>query len=105
MGFSDGMITAFCLMFGVGFGMVMFLIASNTLIQAIVDDDKRGRIMSLHAIAFAGTFSLSNMLVGVIAQEFGISNTFKIVGIVLFISFVYFGNKLCRTDFKSVVKQ
>lgn len=105
MGFSNGIVTAFGLMFGVGFGMVMFLIASNTLIQAIVDDDKRGRIMSLHAIAFAGTFSLSNMLVGVIAQEFGISNTFKIVGLVLFVSFVYFGNKLCRTDFKSVVKQ
>ena len=48
-----------------GFGMMQQMAASNTIIQTIVEDDKRGRVMSFYAMAFVGMAPFGSLLAGV----------------------------------------
>jgi MFS family permease len=54
-----------------GFGMIVQTASSNTILQTLVDDDKRGRVMSLYTMAFAGMMPLGSVLAGVIAGHVG----------------------------------
>ena len=56
LGFSQSRVAwlSFALMLPIGAGMMMFIAASNTVLQTVVDDDKRGRVMSFYAMAFQG---------------------------------------------------
>ena len=54
-----------------GFGMMQQMAASNTIIQTIVDDDKRGRVMSFYAMAFVGMAPFGSLLAGVLANAIG----------------------------------
>ena len=53
----------------VGFGQVSQLVAGNTLLQMVVEEDKRGRVMSLHTVAFLGTMPLGSLLAGTVARH------------------------------------
>ena len=77
-------------MLGAGFGMPTFFVSNNMLIQSIVDDDKRGRVMSINALCFMGTSSVSSLIAGSIAEFFGIAQTFLILGSILFLMALYF---------------
>jgi MFS family permease len=55
----------------IGFAMMTHMAASNTILQTIVDDDKRGRVMSFYAMAFMGTSSFGNLVIGAMAKKFG----------------------------------
>ena len=55
------------LMILTGFGMMVYLASSNTALQAIVDDDKRGRVMSIYTTAFMGITPFGSLLAGVLA--------------------------------------
>ena len=74
-----------------GFAMMFHLAASNTLLQTIVDEDKRGRVMSLYAMAFLGTAPVGSLLAGGIAERFGaataliVSGTACIAGTLVFL--------------------
>jgi MFS family permease len=54
-----------------GFGMLSLFAGANTLLQTLVDDDKRGRVMSLFSMAFIGMTPFGNLLAGAIAQHAG----------------------------------
>ncbi len=86
-------------MFVAGFGMPTFFVSNNMLIQSIVDDDKRGRVLSIHALCFMGTSSVSSFLAGSIAEFFGIAQTFIILGCLLILIAAYFGVKLYKLNF------
>jgi MFS family permease len=58
-----------------GCGMMMNLATSNTILQSLVDEDKRGRIMSLHTVAFLGMAPFGNLISGFLAQRWGAPNT------------------------------
>jgi MFS family permease len=58
-----------------GFSMMTHIASSNTIIQTIVDEDKRGRIMSLYAMAFLGVMPFGSLLAGSIAGKIGVQNT------------------------------
>ena len=78
-------------MFILGMGMTSCITCDNTLLQMIIDDDKRGRVMSIHSICFLGTTSISNLFAGTVAQHIGISNTFIVFGFfLLFVSVIFF---------------
>lgn len=51
-----------------GFGSVLFLSTSNTLIQTSVDDEVRGRVMGIWAVGFGGSLPLGAFLSGWVAQ-------------------------------------
>lgn len=56
---------------GFGFAWMLLLAGCNTLLQTVVDDDKRGRVMSLYTMAFMGTVPLGSLLAGTLASYLG----------------------------------
>ncbi len=69
------------LMIMTGFGMMMQLASSNTIIQTVVDDDKRGRVMSIYAMSLMGTMPIGSFLAGSAASVIGAPFTLLTGGI------------------------
>jgi len=63
-----------------GFGMIVHMASTNTLLQTLTDDDKRGRVMSLYSMAFMGTAPFGSLLAGSVAARFGAPLTLLIGG-------------------------
>lgn len=78
----------------IGFGVMAHMAASNTILQTIVDDDKRGRIMSFYTMAFMGTAPLGSLLAGSLANSFGVTNTLIIGGVFCLLGSAVFASKL-----------
>jgi MFS family permease len=68
------------LLFITGLGFMVQMAASNTLLQTLVDDDKRGRVMSFYTMAFMGTTPFGSLLAGVLAQRIGAPETLMLGG-------------------------
>jgi len=94
LAFADEFFIALMLLFFIGFGMVVIIASCNTLVQDIVDDDKRGRVMSLYTMAFMGTTPIGSLLGGAVAHKIGVSHTFLMTGIIMIISAFIFSTKL-----------
>jgi MFS family permease len=80
----------------VGLAMVMQMASSNTILQTIVDDDKRGRVMSFYSMAFMGTAPFGSLLAGGLASSIGAPNTLLIGGISCILGAMVFASKLAR---------
>jgi MFS family permease len=61
-----------------GFGMMVQMAASNTILQTIVDDDKRGRVMSFYVMCVMGTTPIGSLLSGAVADRLGTPETLLI---------------------------
>ena len=59
----------------VGAGFMVQMTASNTIVQTIVHDDKRGRVMSFFMMAFLGTTPFGSLIAGGLAERFGAAKT------------------------------
>jgi MFS family permease len=68
------------LMLITGFGMLVQMASANTLLQAVVEEDKRGRVMSLYTMAFRGMVPFGSLLGGSLASKIGAPNTVLIGG-------------------------
>jgi MFS family permease len=77
-----------------GFGMIMQMTSSNTILQTIVDDDKRGRVMSFYTMAFMGTAPFGSLIAGVLADNIGAPNTLIIGGASCILGALFFARKL-----------
>ncbi len=76
-----------------GTGMMLVMAASNTVIQTIIDDSKRGRVMSFYAMAFMGTAPFGSLLAGSLAKIIGTPATFAIGGVACILgAFIYLNN-------------
>ena len=71
MGLSPWLWLTLMVMPVVGLGMMVHMAATNTLLQMIVDDDKRGRVMSFYTMAFMGMVPLGSLLAGFLAHFMG----------------------------------
>jgi MFS family permease len=58
-----------------GFGMITHLAASNTTLQVMVDDDKRGRVMSYYTMSFTISTPIGSLVAGSLAQQMGAPRT------------------------------
>jgi MFS family permease len=74
--------------------MIVQLATCNTLLQTIVDDDKRGRVMSLYTMAFMGMAPFGSILGGALAHRIGVPATFTIGGTVCIAGAVLFASKI-----------
>ena len=54
-----------------GFGLILYVATTNTMIQIDTDDSHRGRVMSLYTLMFVGTAPIGALISGSIAQRFG----------------------------------
>ena len=73
---------------------MMQMASSNTIVQSIVDDQKRGRVMSLFVMARRGIESLGSLLFGVIANWVGTPRTLMIGGAFCLLAVAVFAAKL-----------
>ena len=80
--FSRNVVLSHAILVATGFSMMLLLAGSNTLLQTLVDDDKRGRVMSLYTMAFMGTAPLGSLLTGMIADALGAPAAAQISGAV-----------------------
>lgn len=82
------------LMLIVGFGQMVEMASSNTVLQTIVDDDKRGRVMSLFAMAFMGMAPFGSLLAGFLASRIGAPGTLLVGGAACLLGAAIFWRRL-----------
>ena len=79
-GLSDTLWLSLLLMVFVGFGMIQSASVSNTVIQSLVPEDKRARVMSYYTMAFVGSAPFGSLLAGVLAARIGAPHTLLLTG-------------------------
>ena len=77
-----------------GFGMMVHMASSNTILQTMVDDDKRGRVMSLYVMAFMGMAPFGSLTGGSLAGTIGAPSTLIIGGASCILGSLLFMRKL-----------
>jgi MFS family permease len=82
------------LMIFIGLGMMMQAAASNTILQTITEDDKRGRVMSFYTMAIMGTAPFGSLMAGGLAKVIGTPGTIFIGGLACIIGALFFLRKL-----------
>lgn len=78
----------------IGFSVVLQIAASNTLIQTIVEDDKRGRVMSFFSMAFMGMVPFGSLFSGWLASQIDAPNTLMLNGIFCILGSLIFARHL-----------
>lgn len=82
------------LMIFIGLGMMMQTAASNTILQTITDDDKRGRVMGFYTMSIMGTAPFGSLIAGALAKVIGTPWTIFTGGFVTIVSALIFLRKL-----------
>jgi MFS family permease len=71
LAFGPGFHAALALQALAGFGMIRYAATTNTLLQLVVEDRYRGRVMGLYTVMFLGTAPLGSLVLGGLAERFG----------------------------------
>lgn len=91
---SSSFFISMFLIFFTGLGMMAHTAASNTILQTIADDDKRGRVMSFYTMALMGTAPFGSLLAGWMAKVLGTPWTIFIGGAVCLLGALVFYRRL-----------
>jgi predicted MFS family arabinose efflux permease len=91
---SDVVVLSAPLILVVGFGTMVQIAATNTVLQTVVEDDKRGRVMSLYSVVFMGTAPFGSLLAGLLASKVGAADTLLINGACALIASLLFLTRL-----------
>jgi MFS family permease len=94
LSFSHSFGLSFLVMLLIGFTMVTGLDASNTLVQRIVPDELRGRVMAIWTMMLSGLAPFGSLVVGVLAQQFTARRTFAAGGMACIMGAMGFGFSL-----------
>ena len=78
----------------VGAGFMVSLAASNTVVQTLVEEQLRGRVMAFYTMAFLGTAPLGSLLAGLLASRIGESSTIAFGGIACLLGGAWFASRL-----------
>ncbi|MFA3782447.1 MFS transporter [Melioribacteraceae bacterium 4301-Me] len=92
--FSRSLILSMFFLILTGMSMIIRGASSNTIIQTIIDDDKRGRVMSFYTMAFMGMMPFGSLLFGILASKFGAPTTLVFGGISCILGSLLFALKL-----------
>jgi MFS family permease len=79
-GLSNTLWLSLVLMVFAGFGLIQGASASNTIIQSLVPEDKRARVMSYYTMAFFGAAPVGSLLAGTLAHRIGAPHTVILTG-------------------------
>ena len=93
-GLSKTMWLSMLMMLVIGFGMMQGLTASNTIIQTLVSENMRGRVMSYYTVAFVGMAPFGSLLAGALAHAIGAPRTVMISGVVCIAGAAWFWTRL-----------
>ncbi len=81
-------------MFVTGFGMMQGVTTSNTILQTLVDEKMRGRVMSYYTMAFVGMAPFGSLLAGALAHAIGAPRTVIISGIACILGSLWFWSRM-----------
>ncbi|RRA47226.1 MFS transporter [Acidipila sp. EB88] len=106
-GFSHVMWLSMLLMVVVGWGMMQGLTASNTIIQTLVPEDRRGRVMSYYTMAFVGMAPFGSLLAGTLAHTLGAPRAVQLTGACCCIGAFWFLRQMpaVRKDMRPIYEQ
>ena len=95
---STNLVISLVALFGIGFAIVVSVATENTLLQKLVTDQMRGRVMSMFMMSFIGTMPIGNIAAGALSQRFGVRHTLAVGGIIATLApiFVALTNKRLR---------
>jgi MFS family permease len=99
--FSPWLWVALVALLASGFGRVIVFAASNTLLQTIADDSKRGRVLSLHITLFMGAHTFGSLGVGALADLIGAPYTIALGGLGCIIAALVFSRNSSALRFKT----
>lgn len=94
LGLSRHLWISMLLMMATGYGLMYQVVATNTIVQTIVDDDKRGRVMSFYTVALAGSGPIGSLLGGTLAARIGVETTYMVAGAACLLSALWFWRQL-----------
>lgn len=75
---SDRILLSMAALYLTGFGMIVMFNATNAMLQALSDEDKRGRVISFYSLTFMGMTPIGNLLAGTVAEYAGVTVTVSI---------------------------
>jgi MFS family permease len=93
LSWAGGIAAALPLLAIVGFGILVTSVSVNMILQTIVEDDKRGRVMSLYTVAFIGLSPLGAIAAGALADRIGVAATLTAAGICCALAGLYLARK------------
>ncbi len=88
--FSHHLFLSMGILIASGFCMMLQMAASNTLLQTIVDENMRGRVMGLYAMSLLGVAPIGSLMAGALAQAIGAPTTILICGSACLVSGLVF---------------
>jgi predicted MFS family arabinose efflux permease len=80
---SSRLVFSLFFLFGLGFALVVSVAITNTLLQKLVTDQMRGRVMSMFILSFMGTLPIGSILAGTASNHFGPQHTLAVGGLVV----------------------
>jgi MFS family permease len=92
--YSRSLWLSMALMLVTGFGTMVQMAATNTVLQTIVEEDKRGRVMSLYTMSFLGMAPFGSLLAGGLARLLGAPQAVVIGGACCLAGAIYFAVQL-----------
>jgi MFS family permease len=93
-GLSTNLWLSMLLLLVAGFGMMQGLTASNTIIQTLVEEKMRGRVMSYYTMAFVGMAPFGSLLAGALAHAIGAARTVIVSGAACILGGLWFWSRL-----------
>ena len=93
-GLSRNLWMSLALMLVCGFGLMQQMAASNTIIQTIVEENKRGRVMSYYTMSFVGMAPFGSLLAGSMAHWIGAPRTVMFSGACCILGALWFATRL-----------
>lgn len=92
--FSRSVPLSVLLIFLAAAGFMIQVAGSNTVLQTIVDDDKRGRVLSLFVLSFLGTAPFGSLFAGAVAERWGAPFALQIGGVCCLVGALWFFRQL-----------
>jgi len=89
----------------IGFGMLSQSTSCNTILQTLVEPDKRGRVMSLYSSAFVGMAPFGSLFSGYLARIIGTPDTLALCGACCGLSTAFFAWKLPRVRLAAAARR
>ena len=94
--FSRNLLLSLAILPVVGGGMIVTMASANTVLQTIVEERLRGRVMAFYTMAFLGTTPIGSLIAGVIADRIGPTNTILVGGLACIAGGAWFALRLPR---------
>ncbi|MDX6611075.1 MAG: hypothetical protein QOD75_261 [Blastocatellia bacterium] len=80
---STNLAVSLVFLFSMGLAIVLSVAVTNTLLQQLVTNEMRGRVMSMFMLSFIGAMPIGNLITGVASHRFGVPHTLATGGLII----------------------